>query len=324
MPSIAPLPNSSLFFDQRRASAYPNHGGDGGALGRQHPDECTDTARSQNRLPDALVVLPGGQLHRLHRDRVGHLVHEPRLDEQLGHREQADEHRHEGKPLVELVVAEHEPLDAGRPLGADGGEPHAEHAADEVLDRTAGADARQHRKAEQRQREVLRRAELVGDPRQQGRRHAQHDDREHAADGAGHDRHPERPPRLAALGEGIAVERGGRGGRRPGGVDQDGGDGAREGRRDVDGREHRDGVHRRHRQRERKQQRSAGGGAEPRQHADDHAEHGGGEDQRDQVGIEHHRGHRLQGIKHRGPSSRSTSSSARRAGSAPSGRCRTG
>ena len=83
-----------------------------------------------------------------------------RLLEQLGDREQADQHRNELDAVRQCGDAEGEALDAGGEIQADRREQHAEGAGHQVLHRRIAAHGGHHRQAEQREREIFGRAEL--------------------------------------------------------------------------------------------------------------------------------------------------------------------
>ena len=183
-----------------------DHRGHGRTLGRQDADEGADAGRSRDSLPDFPVILARRQFHRLQRHHVGDPVRMFRLHQQFGDGEQADHHRHKGQAFIQLVIAEHETFDGGHALGTDGGEPDTENTADEVLDRPAGADTRQHRQAKDSQREILRWPEFIGHTGKQWRCKTQHDDREDSANRARNDSNAEGTPGLAALGQREAVK----------------------------------------------------------------------------------------------------------------------
>jgi hypothetical protein len=99
----------------------------------------------------------------------------------------------------------------------------------------------------------------------------------------------QRLARAALLGHRVAVER-----RRdrpglPGNIEQDRSDRAAEQRAPIDARQHDDGRCRRHRERQREQNRDAVGAAKSGQDADDHAQHDADHHQQQVEGRKHDR-----------------------------------
>ena len=91
------------------------------------------TLEMRDRLAAFSYIIPAGEPDGAEL-RHGHLLAElRRLLEQLGEREQADQHRDELDAVGEGVDAEGIALDAGGEVLADGGEQHAERAGDQVL-----------------------------------------------------------------------------------------------------------------------------------------------------------------------------------------------
>jgi hypothetical protein len=209
-----------------------------------------------------------------------------RLVEQLPEREQADEHRNEADALGQLVKAEGEAFDPGGQVDADGADQHAEGAGDQVAQRGLAADRSQHGEREDREGEVLRRAELERDRGEQGCRDDEYDQAENPAGDTAEGCDAERPPGLAALGHGIAVERGRHRRRRAGRIDQDRGDRAAEGAGAGERGHHADRRHRIERDRERQQQGDRHRRTQSRQRADQNADQNADEDQHDVVGLE--------------------------------------
>ncbi len=263
-----------------------DHGRHRAPFSRQHAHERADPARAQDRRPHLAEVRPGGQLDRRQGHALEHHVQAGGLGQQLAHGEHPDHHRDEVDALHQLGHVEREALHARGEVDADGRHQHPEGAPDQVLGRRLPADRGQHGQPEQRQREVLRRPEVVRQTRQQRRRHDQHDQAEHPSDRARHHRHPQRTPRLALLRQREAVQGGGQRRGRPGRVDQDRRDRPPERPRAVQRRQQRDGVGGAHADGERHQQRGGHGGAQPRQgphqHPDDRAHQDDG--QRDRIG----------------------------------------
>ncbi len=70
--------------------------------------------------------------------------------------------------IVELGYAERQPFHAGCEIDTHGRDQESETAADEIFRRLRAADRGQHRETENGEREILGRAERVGDAREPG------------------------------------------------------------------------------------------------------------------------------------------------------------
>ena len=134
------------------------------------------TLDMRDRLGAFAEIGEARQAHGVEREALRHDVELGRLHQHLADREEAGQHRHDADPLRQLGQPEGEALDAGREIEPDRREQHAEGAGDEVADAALAADGAEHRQAEQREREIFRRAEIVGRAREERRRDDHHHD----------------------------------------------------------------------------------------------------------------------------------------------------
>jgi hypothetical protein len=107
--------------------------------------------------------------------------------------------------------------------------------------------------------------------------------RDQRSDEGRRERRRQRFGRPALLGHRIAVEGGCDRPRLTGNIEQDRGDGAAEQRAPIDRGQHHDGGGRIHGEGQRQQDRHAVGPAQPRQHADENAEHKANHHQRERL-----------------------------------------
>src|SRR5262249_28110855 len=147
-----------------------------------------------------------------------------------------------------------------------------EHDGHERLQRIAAAQADEARERQELDREELGRAELQRHLGQERREERDQHDREQGADEGGAERRRERLASLPLPGQRIAVERRRHRPGLAGNVEENRGEGAAEERAPVERRQQDDRGGRRHRERERQQDRHPVGATEPRQDADDGAE----------------------------------------------------
>ena len=162
---------------------------------------------------------------------------------------------------------------AGHRVHADAGEQQAERHRNDGLVLGLAAEPDKGAEGQQIDREEFRRPEFQRERRDHRRQEGDQQHRDQRADEGRGERRGQRFGRPALLRHRIAVE----GGRdRPGlagDVEQDRGDGAAEQRAPVDAGQHHDRRGRVHREGQRQQDRHAVRAAEPRQHADENAEH---------------------------------------------------
>ena len=256
--------------DDRAADA--RHRAEGGA----------EPAAAQHQPPIREAVLrplPHARLDVVARVRRDRRARDHQVGE-LRQREQAEHHRHQGQPLPEIEAVERPAQGAGLRIGADHGQHDAEARGRQAAQRRAARQHRDHGDAEGREGEKLRRAEIKHDRPQQRQRDGH---QEGAEDAAQHRRHvggAERPPGLAALRHGQAVEnrRGRAGAARD--AEHDGRDRIARGGRRAEAEQQREGRIRIHIEGERQQQRRAGKAADAGQDAE-HQPH-------DDAGAEQH------------------------------------
>ena len=220
-PLVGPLAEGPRRVLDAPSGAPVGHQGRDVAAG---PGQGADPDPDQGRLDDQGEVLeeqpPGGDdvpdilLHRLDVDVVD-------LDEGLRDAEQADHDRHEVDPAHEADAPEGEPSLAGEGVHPDHAEPDPQGAGEDPLGQRFAGEAADEEEPHDRQHEVVPRGEhqrVFRDDRRAGR---QGEDADVAADDRGGRRKADRDPRLAELGERVAVESGGDGRGRPGNVQQD-------------------------------------------------------------------------------------------------------
>ena len=202
--------------------------------------------------------------------------------------EQADHRDQEIDAAQQFVGAEGHAQLAGHGVHADAGEQQAERHRDHGLVLGFAPEADERTEGQEIDREELRRPEFERERRDQRRQEGDQQHRDQRADEGRGERRGQRFGRPALLRHRIAVEGGGDRPRFAGDVEQDRGDGAAEQRAPVDAGQHHDGRGRIHREGQRQQDRDPVRAAEPRQHADENAEHQ----------PDHHQGQRLPRHQH--------------------------
>ncbi len=183
------------------------------------------------RGDDILDVL----LHRLDMDVVD-------LDEGLRDAEQADHDRHEVDPAHEADASEGVPPLAGEAIHPDHAEPYAQGAGEDPFRQGVAREAADEEEPHDGEHEIVPRGKQQGVFRDDRRAGRQGQDADVPADDGGGRREADRDPRLAELGERIAVESGGDGGGRPRDVQQDGRPGAAVDPAAVDARHQGEGL----------------------------------------------------------------------------------
>jgi hypothetical protein len=191
--------------------------------------------------------------------------------------EQTHCHDDEVDAVGELQAVEREAGGTAEGVAAHGGQQQAHRACDHRLELVAAADGRHEQHAEQRERGVLRRAEIQRDFGDHRGEQGQADDRD-GGTYEGADRSDAQSRSGPALfGQGEAVEHRDDRRRLTGQSQQDRGDGAAILGAVIDAREHDDRRHRVDRVGDGQQDRDGGRRAQPGQHADDHADEDAGE-----------------------------------------------
>ena len=196
---------------------------------------------------------------------------------QLGNREEAEGERRQRDAVPQIDLAEGPPLDAGLRVDADHRDQQPERSGRHPAERPAAAERRHHRQAEYGEAEQFRRAEIEDDRAQHRDRHGEQRSAEQRAKRARRIGRAQGAPRLAALGERMAIENGSRTSNSAGHPEEDRRDHVGHG--DDRGHAHQQ-RHRRERvQRigERDQDRECGEPANSGDQPDKHADHKPGE-----------------------------------------------
>ena len=187
--------------------------------------------------------------------------------------EQADHRDQEVDAAQQLAGAEGHAQLAGHRIHADAGQQQPERHRDQGLVLLLAPEADEGAEGQQIDREEFRRPEFERERGDQRRQEGDQQHRDQRADERRGERRGQRLGRPALLRHRIAVEGGCDRPRFARDIEQDRGDGAAEQRAPVDARQHHDGGGRVHGEGQRQQDRHAVRAAEPRQHADENAEH---------------------------------------------------
>ena len=176
-PSIAPLPNSSWCLLRRFSIAVGQEGRHLGAARGQRAEREADRRAAQPRLPRALgvgaaeparrrgvlgVVELLGRLVGVEQLLVVALAQLGRHVQRLADGEQPDGDDHDVDAVAELVDAEREPRLAGELVDADAADEQAERQRRPAADDRAADERGDRREGQDREREVVLRAELDG------------------------------------------------------------------------------------------------------------------------------------------------------------------
>ena len=239
------------------------------------PSQQPISRRAQQRHPVARHLLPHLQ-HDAQADR-GRVAaqREPLLHRQqdLADAEEADHGDQEVDAAQQRIEAEGHAQLAGDRVHADRRQQQAERHRDDRLVLRLAPQPDERAEREQVDGEEFRRPEAQRERRDARREERDQQHRDERADERRRERRGQRLGGLALLRHRIAVEGGRHRPRLAGNVEQDRRDRAAEQRAPVDARQHHDRRRRVHRERERQQDRDAVRAAEPRQHADEDAEH---------------------------------------------------
>jgi hypothetical protein len=195
------------------------------------------------------------------------------IDHDLGQPEQAHRQRDETDAVEQHVEPHRHPILAGRHVGADETQEHAEHDHTDGLEHRSMREYHRGDETEQHDGNVVRRLEQQRDLGE--RRAAERDQQRHHRSGEQRSQRRDCQRRAcpAVLGHGVAVEHGDHGRGFAGNLDEDGGGRAAVLRAVENAGQHDQRAHRREPERDRQDHRHGGERSDPRQHADRRSDH---------------------------------------------------